>query len=337
MLCPFCRTMNRDERDTCYNCQKDLSMLRLIVNKAKLHFNNALELAERDRFDEAIVELNNALDLDHSHVDSQVVLGTLYAKTGDLEKAQSCWQEAPAVDPRLQKAHDYLGKAEMASSSLPILRRQRRTILFLVVLAAFFFTGAAVLFFHQPRHEMIAEAWNLAYTAHDYSGALALLEKTTRTSEDEITVRLANVAREILLTEQEMLTQGIHQNLDQDNLVRADELTQDLLDRNPAPVYEKEALAIQGRVRERMREQITDALENLIARRTDANQVTLTLESYRHLRGVSPDEPFLLESQNALTSVTRTLRVQDAIRDYEQRGDRWTFLDTLIDLREEYP
>ena len=34
MLCPYCQTENRDDREACYYCKKDLSMLRLIVNKA---------------------------------------------------------------------------------------------------------------------------------------------------------------------------------------------------------------------------------------------------------------------------------------------------------------
>ena len=125
MRCPFCRTENRDERDICYNCEKDLSMLRLIVNKAKAHFNTALEYAERDRNEEAIAELHNALDLDHSHVNSHVVLGTLYAKLGQMDKAKACWLEALTIDPRFEKAHQYLGKLDLGRKSLPVVRRQR--------------------------------------------------------------------------------------------------------------------------------------------------------------------------------------------------------------------
>ena len=57
MRCPFCKTENRDDLETCYSCEKDLSMLRLIVQKARAHFNRALEFAERDRNEEAIAEL----------------------------------------------------------------------------------------------------------------------------------------------------------------------------------------------------------------------------------------------------------------------------------------
>src|SRR5512133_3215649 len=103
MRCPFCRTENRDDRDTCYSCEKDLATLRAVVNKAKSHFNLGLEYAERGRNEEAIAELHHALDLDASHINSHVVLGTLYAKLGELAKADEHWKRALALDPRLEK------------------------------------------------------------------------------------------------------------------------------------------------------------------------------------------------------------------------------------------
>ncbi|MCX7765787.1 MAG: tetratricopeptide repeat protein, partial [Candidatus Sumerlaeia bacterium] len=85
MICPYCRTINRDDQDICYHCNRDLSMLRLIVNKAKHHYNIALEHAERGRYVQAITELQNALDLDRHNIDALVVLGTVYARMGQLD------------------------------------------------------------------------------------------------------------------------------------------------------------------------------------------------------------------------------------------------------------
>ena len=64
MLCPYCQTDNREDRETCYICGKDISTIRLVTNKARQHYNDALEHAERGRTTEAIDELKNAIDLD---------------------------------------------------------------------------------------------------------------------------------------------------------------------------------------------------------------------------------------------------------------------------------
>ena len=91
MICPFCQTENRDDRGECYYCEKDLGMLRLIVNKAKHHYNQGLEYAERGHIDDAIAEIQNALDLDGSLVEARLVLGSLHAKKEMYDKARACW------------------------------------------------------------------------------------------------------------------------------------------------------------------------------------------------------------------------------------------------------
>ncbi len=128
MLCPYCQTDNRDDREQCYHCRRDLTMLRVIVNKAKHHYNQALEFAERDRVDDAIHELQNTLDLDASLVNAHVVLGTLYARKEMFAEARECWQRALAVDHRMLKAHQYLEKAERAEVIFPAMRRLRAAI-----------------------------------------------------------------------------------------------------------------------------------------------------------------------------------------------------------------
>ncbi len=126
MQCPFCQTENHDDQEACYYCSKDLSMLRLIVNKAKHHYNQALEFAERNRVDDAIHELNNALELDASLAGAQVVLGTLYAKKEMFAEARESWQRALALNHHLEKAHDYLHKSDKSEYVFPALRKIRR-------------------------------------------------------------------------------------------------------------------------------------------------------------------------------------------------------------------
>lgn len=123
MKCPFCQTENRDDQERCYHCDKDLSMLRLIVNKAKHHYNQGLEFAERDHLDDAIQELKNTIELDSGMVDAHVVLGTLYAKQERFDEAQATWKQALALNRSIEKAYDYIRKGESAKVAFPAMRR----------------------------------------------------------------------------------------------------------------------------------------------------------------------------------------------------------------------
>lgn len=122
MLCPFCHTENREDRNECYYCGKDISTIKFVVNKARQHFNEALEHAERNRTIQAIEELNKALDLDSNFVQAHVVIGTLYAREGRFDLAQKSWNEALELKPELAKAHEYLGRLDTVRSALPTLR-----------------------------------------------------------------------------------------------------------------------------------------------------------------------------------------------------------------------
>jgi hypothetical protein len=122
MICPYCNTVNLDERENCYYCDKDLSMLRLIVNKAKHHYNLAVEHAERSRFYEAIVELQNSLDLNKSNINARVLLGTVYAKQKKFEEAIIEWEKALSMSSSTEKAHNYINKARKVENALPVLR-----------------------------------------------------------------------------------------------------------------------------------------------------------------------------------------------------------------------
>lgn len=141
MQCPFCQTENREDRETCYVCAKDISTIRLLANKARQHYNDALEHAERDRVPEAIGELKNALDLDSSLINAHVVLGTLYARQGNFAEARACWKQALQQQPELARAHDYLERVESVQAALPTIKTYRRVALLLltslVAVAAF--------------------------------------------------------------------------------------------------------------------------------------------------------------------------------------------------------
>ncbi len=126
LVCPHCQTANRLTRQTCVQCDRDLSMLRLAANKAKHHFNVALEHAERSRWSEAVGELRHCLDMDANHVNAWVVLGTCLAKLERFDEAREAWQRSLAIDPRFAKAHDYLDRVARVPEARFYYRRLRR-------------------------------------------------------------------------------------------------------------------------------------------------------------------------------------------------------------------
>lgn len=126
MQCPYCQAENLEKLSNCYNCGQDLSMLRLVVNKARHHYNLGLEHAERQRYDAAVIELKNCLELDAGFISAYVVLGTVYAKQEEYEKAQEMWREALSRDPAINKAHNYLSKVDTARELKPFLHRLKQ-------------------------------------------------------------------------------------------------------------------------------------------------------------------------------------------------------------------
>ncbi|MFC1601725.1 tetratricopeptide repeat protein [Candidatus Sumerlaeota bacterium] len=151
MQCPYCQAENLEKRDACYNCSKDLTILRMVTNKARHHYNNALEHAERQRHAEAITDLRSCLELDSQFISAYVVLGTIYAKQGKYDEARELWRQALALDPSALKAHEYLGKVDVVQEVGPWVRRLRM-VFFIVVLLALFLAGTLV-FFYLPDQE----------------------------------------------------------------------------------------------------------------------------------------------------------------------------------------
>ncbi|MFB3895943.1 MAG: tetratricopeptide repeat protein [bacterium] len=90
----------------------------IISNRAKQHYNNALEHAERGRTSEAIEELKKAIELNSKHAPSHIVLGTLYAKKRLYQDAIAEWEIALSIDPASKKAHEYIQQAlELSQAS----------------------------------------------------------------------------------------------------------------------------------------------------------------------------------------------------------------------------
>ena len=125
MKCPFCNTINRDDRTVCYHCNGDLTVLRTVILKSKQHYNKGLEYAERGKLDEAVGELKTAVSIYNDFAQAHNVLGTLYAKQEKWEQAIAQWQQTLNLDPTNKKASEYLQKAKQELEE-PILYREAR-------------------------------------------------------------------------------------------------------------------------------------------------------------------------------------------------------------------
>lgn len=110
ITCPSCGTSNPTVRDRCQHCDADLTSLKSVINTANRHYNSALELAREDKTDEAIRELETALELWDANPNYYNVLGTCYAKKGRYAEARRAWQQSLALNPAAEKAHSNIEK-----------------------------------------------------------------------------------------------------------------------------------------------------------------------------------------------------------------------------------
>ncbi|MCC5877541.1 MAG: tetratricopeptide repeat protein [Candidatus Sumerlaeia bacterium] len=165
MRCPNCQTINRDDRPNCYHCGKDLVMLRLIINKAKQHYNNAVEKVAQEHHYEALGELDAALELDSRLVDAHVLRGTILARMERLDEAREAWERAISLDPQIGRAYKYVGQVAEVSGGAPVVRRARRAILAsaAIILVCILGTGGVLAALRDPE----AKTWQAAFAALD--------------------------------------------------------------------------------------------------------------------------------------------------------------------------
>ena len=234
MKCPYCTTENREDREACYHCGKDISMLRLIANKGRHHYNVALEHAERQRYSEALAELEHCLELDHSFVPAHVVMGTVYAKMEKFDEAERSWQTALSLDPSILKAHDYLDKSQIARQAVPLLRRLRWAVGLAVAAAALF---AVLMAWHlRPTAEM-KDLRRLALEIENGNLAEAL-DLAARLDESARSPEVRHAARVLAAAvgqRYESVTMDIFTLLLEDKPAEAHELYQRMMEKQAPP------------------------------------------------------------------------------------------------------
>ncbi len=75
------------------------------------YYNNGLQSAKAEKWDEALEFLNKAIAEDPKHVNAYNVLGKIYAQRGDVKKATRCWRMALRIDPENITARQCLAAA----------------------------------------------------------------------------------------------------------------------------------------------------------------------------------------------------------------------------------
>lgn len=176
MRCPACNTINRDDRERCYHCDKDLSLLRLIVNQAKSHYNQAAEHVEKAEYPEAMAELNSALQLDRTLAEARVLRGVVFLRMNRHEDARREWEMALGLNPMAARATRYLNELGQLPATLDMARRARR--LSAVGLGAVILGGALTLWAFVPNWEdrQVSRAWGY-FGRTDLASAVAELDR----------------------------------------------------------------------------------------------------------------------------------------------------------------
>ena len=236
MICPFCETANRDEMEKCYHCNSDLSMLRLVINKARQHYNIALEHAERQRYAEAIHELQDTLELHSDFPSAHVVLGTIYAKLEQYDDARAEWEKALALDPTTNKAYQYLNKLERVSKAMPTLRRLTITVWFLALVVVVSLGALFIQLKPDRGMEDLKEAVRLLTVEKDYAQAGEYLD----TLKNHPSILISEAADQWDQLIQERVENDLHEidlHLTQGNLEMARGVVAALRKKNLNPTY----------------------------------------------------------------------------------------------------
>lgn len=335
MQCPFCRTENREDRDHCYHCEKDLTMLRLIVHKARSHFNTALEYADRNRDEEAVGELVNALELDYSHIPSHVVLGTLYARLGDTEKAEEHWREALKLNPQLDKAHQYLGKVDVVRRDLPLVRRQRLWVAMLLGLVVVLGVGLYILNRPNPNRKRMEQAWRLYQTGR-FREAAQLAEQADEVETPDLYVANTLLIGDIARESQEMAVFRASRELREGRLREAVRLARGFLRADPSPDVRRRMEEILADAARQARIAVDETVEHYSAGATPRLRAQEALETYTMAAGDAADPEFIQAARERMNRAEREREIAIGLAAVRVAPPEEALL-RLAALRERYP
>ncbi len=100
--------------------------------KRDAHYERGLEYAKAKKYDEAIIEFRNVIQLAPNHADAKYQLGVAYMEKGDLpnlRKAFKTLSEAVEINPELMDAQVRLGLFYVLSNDLKTAREKAELVL----------------------------------------------------------------------------------------------------------------------------------------------------------------------------------------------------------------
>ncbi len=150
IICPICRSVNRIDSDICYYCGQDLKLIKATKGRALNHFNRAVEFAEKKEYEKALEELTLALELDKEEPSFFLVMGTIYAKLNQLDKAKECWEKGISLDPKYKNLHENLIKL----GGYPVLSKIKKSsqVLGLITVISIFIVFISLFAFISQNH-----------------------------------------------------------------------------------------------------------------------------------------------------------------------------------------
>jgi len=337
MQCPYCQTENRDDRGVCYACEKDLSMLRLAVNKAKHHYNLALEHAERGRINEGIEELHNALDLDRKFVNAHVVLGTLYAKRNEFDKARESWNAALALAPELSKAHTYLERLQTVQKSLPRVRRLQIAVVIMFAFVVMLACGFGYFLYSGQGRGTIRQA-NRAFEQGRYNSALVLLNHVkSQTRAGSLANSAALALQSAIMTDMSQRLRSIQDLKHHEEFEAALTAIADLENHEPDKGTSAALAMIRDDINHYYQQKIEQMYDQYLQGAVAYSDLNTRVQEFLRLYPNLPDKDVLSSYMERAREVEVERRL-DSIRDgFQEKHDVNAVVSQLQNLSAEYP
>jgi nucleoid-associated protein YgaU len=112
--CPICNFRQaKIQSNICPRCKTDLSFWNEVIDLPTRFYNQALQMIRINLINEAKDKLIASLALDPNHIDSQFLLGKIYAELGRYDEAIDLWEKISNYDlERSTEISELINKAK---------------------------------------------------------------------------------------------------------------------------------------------------------------------------------------------------------------------------------
>jgi tetratricopeptide (TPR) repeat protein len=277
-------------------------MLRLIMNKAKHHYNLAVEHAERNRIYQAITELQNSLDLNKNNINAHLLLGTIYARQKRYDQAIQEWQAVLENNPVSQKAYRYIEKAQKVQSALPVLKWIQGLLAALLGCLLVIFILFILVLRPDPAEELLKKAI-IDYKQNHYGPALEKVDAFSKRYDSSSLHPVALLLADSIRKNIEENRQKILNHMDAGNYTTVLETCKLLEAQNPDPGTIQFLKHIKENVRSSMKKTIEKHISD--QEKEDAGDLSLLQENLKRFGQYFPKDENLETYQSQLTALLR--------------------------------